>query len=460
MRRIYHPLFATMMMIGGLSGCAEDTVTFNLLNIFGMFDDAEPEAQTVDVQEKKDDEDSKFISVIAEGTHVSVHPTALEGIVLSDAVRVDEWMQEGGGVMQPTKHIKGSRFQEVTRRATAGDGAQWIHAALAPSPIITPKSVIAMDGMGVVSAHSRRDIEESLWVSHVAQSDSALLTGGIAAADGRIYIATGRGVLASLDEKTGKKLWSRDLGEPLRSSVRIMDNRMYVVTADSRLLCLSPYNGSLLWEHQGVGDAKGLFGTSLPTILGNYVLIAYASGDFYMLDNNSGSMVWSDTLTRPRRTMATGLFAGVDANPVSDGRVIYAAATSGLFVADDARNGMRLWDIPVGTRHTPWMDDELLFMVSDRRELLGIARQRGQIGWKKPLPRVDEDDYAIRSYGPFLINHTLVTVMADGSIFRHDPLKGTRKNGSDLDESIASSPSFAGAYAYIITYDGDLLEVE
>ncbi len=447
------PLFLASIMLGGCSYLPSSYVPS-----FDWWNDTADET----VIEAQDD-DFTYIDVMRDNSRFRAKEGALKGLTISEASEPMQWLQESGNPSGKHPHIRGSLLKDIREEAEIGYGNAWVNAAIAPSPVVNDSTVYAMDGRGVISAHDRTDIDAMRWSSSALKSQDNLLTGGLALSGNHLLAVTGTGTMAALNVSDGTIIWTHDFGKPVRSAIRINVNTAYIVAADSQLYAMSVSNGTIRWQHQGIGGDAGLFGTSLPAVTseGDQLLVAYPSGEIFDLDANTGKPVWNDVLIRPRRTRATGLYSGVDANPVIDDALSFLASTSGLMVADDMRSGLRQWELPVGISHTPWIDKDIAFIVTEDRQLAAIAKYRGKAGWMVTLKRFqDADDAMPRYFGPFLINDTLVVLTSYGALHQYSPLTGdVIREEEDFIDSLAASPAFAGKAAYLVGRDATLYQV-
>src|SRR5690606_29878432 len=53
--------------------------------------------------------------------------------------------------------------------------------------------------------------------------------GGIAAENGRIYAVSGFGKIAALDPASGKVIWEKSLGTPVRAAPTVSGDRLFIV---------------------------------------------------------------------------------------------------------------------------------------------------------------------------------------------------------------------------------------
>lgn len=73
----------------------------------------------------------------------------------------------------------------------------------------------------------------------------------VAVADGRVYFGTsGDGRLCALDVATGKKVWARHAGGPVRLAPSFSDGRVYFGADDGIVRCLDAATGGVAWERR------------------------------------------------------------------------------------------------------------------------------------------------------------------------------------------------------------------
>lgn len=402
-----------------------------------------------------------LINILRERDQLDVTPRVLGDASLSTPTTLGQWLQENGDATGKLPHLDGPTFAKTIASTEIGEGNAWIEAAIAPAPLINDRMVVAMDGRGVISAHKRDDIEEHYWQNDGLASDGALLAGGLAMNQDRVIALSGTGTVIALNADDGEVAWRYESGEPLRSSVRLTDDQALVVTADSQLIALDIHSGVVRWRHRGVGGGESLFGTTLPATGQQSAIISYPSGDIFRLSLGDGTTIWRDQLSRPARTVATGNYTGTDANPVLDGRWVYAAVTQGMMAAVTTESGLIQWSLPIGTRHTPFIDKDLIFLVTEQGQLAAIDKYRGRAGWVTSLIAEEDGDEPLpRFYGPFLINNILHTFDDEGRHYQHKPLSGEINSTVTLIDSLAASPAFAGSSAYMVSLDATLHHID
>ena len=146
------------------------------------------------------------------------------------------------------------------------------------------------------------------------------------------------GYVVALDAKGGKKLWEKNLGSPVRASPTAAGERVFVVTKEGQVLCLSGSDGTRTVDTSGVcPSARASLSTPAPPSTATSVVVPYPTGDVVALRVSTGQPIWSESLARTRT--ASSLNAMSDAaRPAIAGGVVYAVGHAGRMVATSAED--------------------------------------------------------------------------------------------------------------------------
>ena len=264
----------------------------------------------------------------------------------------------------------------------------------------------------------------------MTSSASTGLSGGAAAiADGRVYAATGNGMVFGLEAVSGAEIWRRQLRAPIRAAPTVIDGKVLVPTADSQTFALDGATGDVLWQHAGLFEQAGILGGASPAAADEIVIAAYASGEVVALALQSGQPLWNETVLRPRRTLAIGTISDIVGDPVIvEGRVIVAGA-SGEMAAFDLERGDREWTADVTSTQTPWVAGNFLY-VADRAQRAGVhaatraAASAGSARWPSWSSRTIPNSRRIRWTGPILVSDRLLLASSEGEIISVSPYTG------------------------------------
>ena len=63
-----------------------------------------------------------------------------------------------------------------------------------------------------------------------------------------IYIADNIGFIYVISLDNGKLLWIKNYNIPLKSNIKIFDDKIYLIDQDNRILCLNIKDGTKIWD--------------------------------------------------------------------------------------------------------------------------------------------------------------------------------------------------------------------
>jgi outer membrane protein assembly factor BamB len=434
---------AALVAAGALSGCGEGS----------WLGDAEPPPLSGE---------RKSVLLIEEGLQADPRLAQLD-VVLPPPERNAAWPQSGGNPTHAMQHLAAADTIDVAWRADAGAGSSGGSRLLA-GPVVAAGSVFLVDAEGEVAAFGAADGRQVWRVAPEGIEEADRLQGGAAAfADGKLFVATSQGVVLALDAATGAELWRRTLRAPVRAAPTAVDDGRVVLvpTADSQLFALDGATGEILWQHAGQFEQAGILGGASPAAVGGTVVAAYASGEVAALSLASGQPLWSETVLRPRRTLAIGAITDIVGDPVIDGGRVVVAGASGEMAAFDLATGRREWTADVTSTQTPWVAGNFIYVLTERNELVAMLQQGGRIRWVSPLGELvdpdDPDSRRVRWTGPVLVSDRLLLASSEGEVVSVSPYTGEVLGKASLPGPVTVPPAVADGIVYFLTDGGALV---
>ena len=285
--------------------------------------------------------------------------------------------------------------------------------------------------------------------------------GGLAYAEGRVFVTTGFGEILALSAETGDIIWRVQNSVPFSNAPTVRNGRLFVVSQDSRLQVLSTDDGSRLWEHLAITEQASILGASSPAVSDQIVIAGFNSGEVVALNTVNGSVIWSDSLTS-RGTQITPLskLNSIVGRPVIDRDRVFVTSHGGRTAAFDMRSGERLWTTDIGSIETPWvMGDHILLMSLDG-DLVCLSRETGRVRWVASLGGYEDPedrDERIRWAGPILAGEKVLVVSSDGRLVSVNPTNGELIETIELDDDVSLPPIVANSTLYILTDEGTLV---
>ena len=310
------------------------------------------------------------------------HPIALPPQRSNDA-----WAQPGGEANNAPGHLALAGAVREVWSQSAGEGSSKTGRVMA-SPIVYDGKVFTLDAEGKVTAFSLSG-GKVFQVSTAPEKEDAAggHGGGLAAENGRLYVANGYGTVAALDPASGRVMWQKNLGAPVRAAPTASADRVFVVTVAGRFYCLSGADGAELWAVRGLPQQASLMTSTSPAVDGDVVVVPYPSGDLMALKVADGSPLWTESLSRTRTTSELASMSDA-ARPAIDGGTVFAVGHAGRMIATSSKTGERLWSVNIPGIQTPWVAGDTVYVVNTRGDLMALARADGKTRWTVSLPEI------------------------------------------------------------------------
>lgn len=369
------------------------------------------------------------------------------------------WAQPGGNASKSMGHLAlGTSLGRAWSVNIAGGSKK---TRLAAAPVVANESVYVIDTDAVVHAFATSNGSEKWRRSLSVKGDdsNSLFGGGVSFDNGRVYATTGVGDVAALDATTGSVLWKVRPAGPMRGAPTVANGQVYAITQDNQIYALNADNGQTVWNEAGTLENSGIFGVAAPSVAQGTVVAGYSSGELTAYRYENGRAVWQDALSRTNMSTAVASLSDIDADPViADGKV-YAIGQGGRMVALDIVTGQRLWELNIGGISTPWVAGDWLFVVTDRAQLLSIARASGKVRWISQLPmwrKPKKKDKLISWTGPVLAGDRLLLANTNGTLLNVAVEDGKIGSRTEAGDDVYLPPVVANNTLYILDGDGRL----
>ncbi len=202
----------------------------------------------------------------------------------------------------------------------------------------------------------------------------------VAVAGGKIFVLGYKDDnehLTTLDEKTGKLLWSEPIGPAVKEqsvmrwlsqrTPTVDSERVYCFTARGELICASVTDGKPLWRKDYVKDFGGKPGPwgycDFPLVDGDRLICTPGARDaaIVALDKKTGDVIWKCVVPTSNR----GTYGGIVAVEIDGVRQYVHQLESGV-VGIAAKDGKLLWSYSpisstMGNVHTILVDGDEVF---------------------------------------------------------------------------------------------------
>lgn len=428
----------------GLAGCEAAGLsqpTMPSLGLTSLFEKKEPPLP------------GERVSVLStEGSASTSAIEAKDPVVLPAAQNNANWAQPGGPATNSPGHLAFSGNGHAIWRGDAGSGSN-SSGRVTAVPIVYDGKVFTLDRRGQVTAFSMSGSE--VWQTSLKPEDEkedSGYGGGLAADNGKIFVASGFGTLTALNASNGKQLWTKFLNVPLRSSPTAVNGKVFVANSESQLFALAADDGKELWTSRGLPEGAEVLNNVSPALAGNTLVVAYPSGEVVALDINNGTQRWTDFVSRG--TIGTSASSiGNTGRPVIDGDIVFVSSQNGRVIASALKNGDRVWSKEIHSDQAPAVAGDNVFVLDTSGHVFAMARKTGKVRWAATLPE------ARVWTGPTLAGGKLWAVSDKGLLVAIDARTGQVGQKVDLENPVFIPPVVAADRMFILTDKARLIAV-
>jgi len=416
------------------------------------------------------------VPVLGTESQVEVDPLLADvAVTVPGPIANSEWAQPGGNPAKSMVHVALGDAAARAWSVSIGAGNS-TRTRLVAEPVVADGRVYTIDTASRVRAFNA-DTGALVWERQVRGENSpseTLFGGGVSYDGGRIYVTNGSGDAAALDAATGNQLWLVKPGGPLRGAPTVAADTVYALSQDSQLYALNAQNGETRWTGSGSFELAAVFGSAAPAFAQSTLVAGYSSGELTAYRYENGQVVWQDALARTGISTVVGTLSDIDADPVIDNGRVFAIGQGGRMVAVELITGQRAWELNVSGLSTPWVAGDWVFVVTDRAQVLAVARASGKIRWVSQLPafrrperrgepdrrtgvvRVRQGQDPIFWRGPVLAGNRLVLTSSTGQIAFVSPTDGTILSTVDHGTPFSLPPVVANNMLYVLDDQGRL----
>jgi outer membrane protein assembly factor BamB len=370
-----------------------------------------------------------------------------------------DWTQSGGSAAHNPGNLALADAPKPLWSTSIGSGVSRDLRVLA-APIVANGMVYALDSSGRVAALSLADGQRQWRVSLVPPEEvDPGLGGGLAFADGRLYVTAGFNEALALDPHNGGMLWRAQLPAPARAAPTIAAGAMFVTTIDNQVLTFDAATGEPLWDYAGIVEITGLLGAAAPAASNETVIVPFSSGEVFALRRENGQVLWQDSLAALRKATVLAGLSDIRALPVIDDDRVIVSSFSGRTLAIDTRRGLRAWEQEVGSISTPAVAGDRVFLISTRQELVALSRTDGKVIWATQLVQYDDPEDktgAVVWRGPLLAGGRLLMVGSNGVLLEVDPAHGGIVRQADVGSAFNVPPVVAAQTLLLLDNNGTL----
>jgi len=310
------------------------------------------------------------------------------------------------------------------------------------APQIDNNQLFTLSANGYIKAYNLHN-NELIWQKKAFNTYKNYRLLNISLCNNKLITTSGDNNIMAFDSKNGKLLWHKQLSAPLSSAVVCNADLLFLLSDNNKTFALQQSSGDLAWFHQGIVAQAGIFGATQPFLWQNKLLVAYATGEIYALQQNNGNILWSiNSNINNINIHQDDLY---DANISSDGKTAFILRANGLLQAIQLANGKQLWQLQATATADASLVADYLFVINTNNLLMAINKNTGKIKWQSKLPSDKQQIYN----GSTMAGDKLLITSQNGDFIIVNPINGLIETSFNLQGKIFHKPIVVNDAIYL-----------
>jgi len=279
------------------------------------------------------------------------------------------------------------------------------------------------------------------------------ISGGVGTGDGLVLVGGLDGEVVALDRRDGSEVWRSQVSSEVMAPPRAGSGTVIVRTIDGAVAGLSSTSGESRWNIRRSLPSLTLRGSSPPIMDQGIAVMGFADGRLAAVDMTSGAIVWEISVSRPSGTNEVERMIDVDASPLAQGNILYAASFQGNVSAFDLASSQQLWTRKVSSHTDLAADSNNLYVSDSSGRVHALDRRTGEEIW------VQDALLRRRLSGPAVAGDHVVVGDYQGYLHVLDKSDGRLVGRRGLGERISVQPLALGDQLLVLTDGGQLNSV-
>ena len=257
---------------------------------------------------------------------------------------------------------------------TSGTNANYLALPLS----LTGDRLYTVDSHGVIAALNNQT-GKTLWKTKTKTN----ITSGVTAAANHVAVGTGYAQVMVYRADDGRLVWFDLTSNEILAKPVIVNNLLLIKVSDGHIIAFDVNNGRRLWVYEHNMPSLSLRGSSSPVVYGDKVIVGFDDGKVEALSLQSGRLLWQQRIATGEGATAVEQMVDIDGTPlIVDGKV-YVASYQGNIAALDAADGRIEWQHPFSSISAISTANGSLFATASDGEVYSLMRSSGGILWKQ-----------------------------------------------------------------------------
>ena len=424
-------------------------------NKSGIWSGSEKEKKKVSKLEKEQRRVIDVVKVYTSETFFSKEIPAVKSVNLTKPKTNSFWKMSGLNLQNFVGNIYLSGIDNNFLKKKIGKNKFSISQVMS-SPLVFNDNIIFADDTGTIFSINQRG--KINWKKNIYKKIYKKIYKNLSFSiyKDKIYIADNIGFIYAISSESGKLIWLKNYEIPIKSNIKIFDNKIFVINQDNRLLCLDIEKGSKIWDVRSISSfIKSQNFLALAISKEGDLITLNSSGDLLKVKANNGQVYWSLNTTSPTAALDNVFFKSSEI-VISDNDIIFSA--SSLIFSINLSNGYLNWQIDIGTKNTPIIDGNNIFLISDNGYYVNLDRNSGKIIWSTNILKILKKKKQMTQITGFIMGSgKIYATTLNGYLIVCSAVSGKIEYFKKIGDQIIAAPIINDGSLYVLTENSRIL---
>ena len=406
-------------------------------------------------KKQKEDNNSTFVHIYSSEDLYYKEISLEKPITLSEPIKNSSWPMSNLNHQNLLGNIYLSGINNMFLKEKIGKN-KFSTVNVISSPLIYDRSIIFSDNNGTIFNITLGG--EIIWKKNIYQKVYKKIYKNLVFSiyQNNLYVADNLGFIYSINLLNGKVEWIKNHSIPLKSDIKIYDNKIFLINQDNRIICFNTKDGTKIWDIRTISSFIKLqnFLSSAVSKQGD-LIVMNSTGDLLKTKTNNGNILWSfNTLATPMLHDAD--FFKSSKIVISENNIIISVKSS--IFSFDLNTGYNNWSQEVSTVGTPILVGNKIFIVTDNGFFVILDQNDGKIISSTNILKVlkkGKQNTVITGY--IMGSGKIYSTTSNGYLIVSSAASGKVENFKKIGYPIVSSPIISDGKLYILTKNSRIL---
>jgi len=441
MTRKYFLIF-NILSIVFLSNCSFDSKT-------GIWSGSEKEKERISQIEKEQKQVINTVKLYSSENIFLKEINSNKKIILTEVEKNNSWKMTGKNLRNFYGHLYLPTTSNIFLKKKVGKNKFELSRNLS-EPLIVDDNIFISDDTGTIFRVNKKG--KIIWKKNIYKKlyKKVFKTLTLTIYKNEIYVADNIGFIYKLKTFDGEPIWIKNHGIPIKSSIKIFKDKIFLINQDNRLLSFDTNEGVLLWDVRSVSSfIKSQSFLSLAISNEGNLIILNSSGDLIKINTENGGIYWTLSTVGSLFAHDTDFFHSSNI-VLTDDEIIFS--TSNSTFSFNLMTGQVNWEIDVGSTNTPIIDGDNIFLVTNNGFFINLNRISGEIIRSTNILKILKKRKQETEVTGFILgSEKIYIVTKNGHLIICSATQGIPENYRKIGDSINVNPVISNGSLYILT---------